>query len=189
MYSCSRLNLNLKRTALDNNNLSDTSSSASFYPLSYDTSFKDALSPLKTNDTFHTATSACSDLNCNDKISNIMCDSGVDLEQNKIKNKNVIIIDESDLSSTEDYKVQSDENSAHSSSSLEKHSSCQGRRKFRSKQNYKYGYNIKHDDINTLKYLHECIARQKMLIIKNLETNCTKEEINQQISVSILLIL
>lgn len=171
---------------LANNNSNDTTTSTNYYPLSYDPSFKDAQSPLKTTDTFHTATSACSDLNCNGKMSNIMCDSGVDLiEQNKIKNRNCLI-DESDLSSSEDYKVQSDqENSAHSSSSLEKVSPFnQVKRKFRTKQIYKYGHNIKQDDINTLKYLNDCITKQKVLIMKNYETNCSAEDLDKQISVS-----
>lgn len=110
-----------------------------------------------------------------------MSDSGVDLEQNKIKNKNIMIMDESDLSSTEDYK-QSDENSIHSSSSMERISPSQGKRRVRSRLNLRYGNGI--DDMNALKYLNQCISKQKMLIMRNLEMDCGKEEINKQISVS-----
>lgn len=111
-----------------------------------------------------------------------MSDSGVDLEQiNRNKNKN---IDESDLSSTEDYKFPSDENSLHSSSSMEKISPYQVKRRVKSRQNLRHSHLMDTDDaINELKYLHQRITKQKMLIMQNLETDCSKEEINKQIAV------
>lgn len=176
------LKLNLKRIVLDNNN-STESTSTSYYPSSYDTSFKDAQSPLKTNDTYHTAASSCSDLNCNERVQNIMCDSGVDLEQNhrnKEKSSLNMQVDESDLSSSEDYKMQSDENSVHSSSSIER-VPFPLKRRVRSKPNLRY---CGKDAMNDLKYYRQAIANQKMLIMQGLENDCNKEDINKHISVS-----
>lgn len=94
-------------------------------------------------------------------------------------------MDESDLSSTEDYKVPSDENSPHSSSSFERFSSpCQGKRKHRTRHSMKAEQNemSEEDVMRAMKRLCQRVAKQKMLIMRNLETDCSKEELNSQIA-------
>ncbi|GLV42219.1 Kinesin-like protein at 98A [Carabus blaptoides fortunei] len=176
------LTLNLKRVVLDNNNsTTDNSSNVNFSP-----SLEPSSSPLKTNDTFHTATSACSELNCKDRAQNVMSDSGVELENAKVHaSTRASLLDESDLSSTEDYKVPSDENSPHSSSSFEQLSPCHGKRKLRTRHTTRTGQNImrEEDAMRTMKRLFQRVAKQKMLIMRNLETDCSKEELSSQIAV------
>lgn len=118
-----------------------------------------------------------------------MSDSGVELENGKVQPRHRIPLDESDLSSTEDYKVPSDENSPHSSSSFEQLSPCHGKRKLRTRHTTRTGgHNImrEEDTMRTMKRLFQRVAKQKMLIMRNLETDCSKDELSSQIAVCMI---
>lgn len=115
-----------------------------------------------------------------------MSDSGVELENAKQPPRHRIPLDESDLSSTEDYKVPSDENSPHSSSSFEQLSPCHGKRKLRSRRTGGHNIMREEDTMRTMKRLFQRVAKQKMLIMRNLETDCSKDELSSQIAVCMI---
>ncbi|XP_044728011.1 kinesin-like protein Klp98A isoform X2 [Chrysoperla carnea] len=192
------------------------------------TSSEDYSSPLKTCDTFHTATSDCSIVQSN--INTPLSPEDDDLLLNQLRtvingnnrnngnlkhsvqnnNNNIMLItstisptkmlensssipqcsDSDDPSSTDDYKVMSTEdgNSAQSSSSFEKVSPLENfrqRRRFSGSTNSTGRKYIGGEEaaVRAMKRLSQRMARQKMMILRNIETECSREELNEQIAV------
>ncbi|XP_057652749.1 kinesin-like protein KIF16B isoform X2 [Diorhabda carinulata] len=125
------------------------------------TSSPDNVPDTLSSDTYHTAPNTCSPRFVDTKLDPLMSDSGVELRSSSRPQ------DDSDFSSTEDKVVVSD---SQSTSSTENRSPTNKKNKRRETEMY-------------LRRLSQRIAQQKLLIVKNLDGNCLKVHLDNQIAV------
>uniref|UniRef100_A0A6P7GBU2 Kinesin-like protein Klp98A n=1 Tax=Diabrotica virgifera virgifera TaxID=50390 RepID=A0A6P7GBU2_DIAVI len=125
------------------------------------TSSPEVIPDTLSSDTYHTAPNTCSPRLSDTKLDALMSDSGVELRSSSRPQ------DDSDLSSNEDKVVVSD---SQSTSSIEN----------RSPSNKK---NKRRETEMCLRRLAQRITQQKLLIMRNLDGNCLKVHIDNQIAV------